>query len=96
MSSAVMSVALPAFDSAWPKQLEQFLARGGLGHESRADSGAQRHELFLPQQLQEPPVSREDHRQQRRGIEVGTGEDPQLAEDLGAHLLGFVDQAAPA
>ena len=65
------------------EQLQQLLARGGLGHQSRADPGPQGHEVFLPQQLQESPVSREDHRQQRRGIEVGTGEDPQLAEDLG-------------
>ncbi len=74
------------------EQLEQLLARGGLGHQSRADPGPQRHEIFLPQQFQEPPVSREDHRQERRGIEVGTGEDPQLAQHVGAHLLGFVDQ----
>ena len=74
------------------EQLQELLARGGLGHQPRADPGPQRHEVFLPQQFQEPAVSREDHRQQRRGVEVGTGENPQLTEDVGAHLLRFVDQ----
>ena len=42
--------------------------------------------------LQESAVAREDHGQKRRGVEVGTGENPQLTQNVGAHLLRFVDQ----
>ena len=55
----------------------------------RADPGAQRNEVLVPQQFQQSAVSREDHGQQRGGVEVGTGEDPQLAEHLGSSSPGL-------
>ena len=60
------------------EQLEQLIARGSVGHKSRTDPCSQRNEMFLSQHLYETAVSREDHRQQRRGIEVGAGKYPQL------------------
>ncbi len=74
------------------EQREQLLARRRLGDQSHADPGRKWHEVLLPQELQQSPVSREDHRQERRGVEVGAGEDPQLGQDFAGHLLGLVDQ----
>ena len=87
--AAEAAEARVAFSEA---RLMHSLARGGLGDQSRADPTSQRDKILLSQKLQEPPVPREDHRQERVGIEVGTGEDAQLAEDVGAHLLCFVNQ----
>jgi hypothetical protein len=74
------------------EQLQQLRARRRFGHQPGANPGPRRDQVFRPQPVQEPPISREDHRQQRRGVAVGTGADPQLREDLHAHLLGFVHQ----
>jgi hypothetical protein len=74
------------------QQFGEFLARSGFGNQSRADPAGQRHQVGMPQPFQEPAVSGQHHGQQRLGVEVGAGEEPQLAQHFHAHFLGFVDQ----
>jgi hypothetical protein len=57
-----------------------------------ADAAAEGPELVAPQEIGEAAIAGQDDAEEGARIEVGTGEQAQLAEDEGLHLLDFVDQ----
>ena len=87
-----MSETLPALASACPSNSRSSSRVAGSVSSRVRILVPKRHQILVPQQFPQSAIPREDHGQERRGIEVGAGENPQLAEDVGAHLLGFVDQ----
>ncbi len=74
------------------KELRKLGGRGGLKHQARANAAAERHELVTGKTLGQTGVAAEDGVEQAARIEVGAGQDAQLTQHLGAHLLRLVDQ----
>ena len=74
------------------RQALELLPGGVLQGEPDPDAGAQGQEVFAPQEIGEATVAGEDDGEQRAGVELGAGQQAQLAEHGGEHLLGLVDE----
>ncbi len=69
----------------------QGVSLGVVEVKAPADAASEGQQVGVPKALGQSRVAGEDDAQQLLGVEAPGGEDPQLAEDVGEHLLGFVD-----
>ncbi len=74
------------------EELRQLGGRGGLQYQTGADATAERDQVLGGEAFGQAGVAAEDGGEQAARIEVRAGQDAQLAEHLGAHLLRLVDQ----
>jgi hypothetical protein len=72
--------------------LEQLLGLEIVEGEAGADSAGDRQELLGAELVGQSAVTAEDDSGDGAGVAIGTGEDAQLGQDAGVHLLGLVDK----
>src|ERR1700674_2083355 len=80
------------------KPVVQLFRREVVESQADTDAAGDRQQLVAAELLGEAGGAAEDDGEDGARIELGGGEDAQLGEDRGGHLLGFVDEqdgAAP-
>ena len=70
----------------------QLIAGSGLEEEAGSDTRAERQQLLSTQLVEQAAIAGEHDAEDGARVEAGRGEDAQLVEDAGVHLLSFVDQ----
>jgi hypothetical protein len=73
------------------QQLLQLIGCGALQREAHAHAAAERQQLLGAQALQQTAVAGEHDSEQDVAVEPRRGEQTQLGEHSGRHLLGLVD-----
>ena len=74
-----------------PQAGGELLRGGGRQGEADADAAAERQQFLGAELLGQARVAAQHHGEQRPSIERGGAQQPQLVQDRGLHLLGFVD-----
>jgi hypothetical protein len=72
--------------------VEQLFGREVVERQADADAAGDGQQLVAAELLSEAGIAAEHDGENRARIELGGGEDAQLGEDRGRHLLGFVDE----
>ena len=72
--------------------LRQLVARGGVEQEFHPQPAVEREEIDVAEACLQPAVARQDDGEDHAGVEVGAGEQAQLVQHVGAHVLRFIHQ----
>jgi len=75
-----------------PETLRQIVTGRAVEHEPDADAAVEREEVDLTEALLQAAVAREDDGQDDARVELGARQQAQLIEDIGAHVLRFIDK----